>query len=277
MFGDHSLPTLSVFAIMVPFLTLHSSLQHEVLHGHPFKNQMLNDLLVIIPFGLLVPYYRFKDTHLTHHNDTNLCDPYDDPESWYQAPDDWFARSKFSQTVFEINNTLVGRMLLGPLIGMTGFVKNDVLQIVGGDWLTGAKWALHIVLAGLLLALVSRFGNLSIGSYFLAAYGGMSLLMIRTFLEHQAEEKVEGRTVIIEKGGIFGFLFLYNSYHAVHHAHPGYPWYRLPKLFRENRERFLKMNDGYSYPGYWEVFRQFGFKRKEKVPYPLKLNKENQG
>lgn len=92
--------------------------------------------------------------------------------------------------------------------------------------------------------------------------------MVRTFLEHQAHEKVRGRSVIIEKGGLFAFLFLNNSYHAVHHAYPGYAWYRLPRLFFENRERFLKINKGYAYPTYSAIFKAYFFKRKEPVRFP---------
>jgi fatty acid desaturase len=92
--------------------------------------------------------------------------------------------------------------------------------------------------------------------------------MVRTFLEHQAHEKVRGRSVIIERGGFFAFLFLNNSYHAVHHAYPGYAWYRLPELFFTNRERFLKINKGYAYSSYREIFRRYLFKRKEPVPLP---------
>ena len=74
--------------------------------------------------------------------------------------------------------------------------------------------------------------------------------------------------MIIENGGVFAFLFLNNSYHAVHHAYPGYAWYRLPRLFFENRDRFLKINKGYAYPTYRAIFREYFFKRKEPVPYP---------
>jgi len=60
-----------------------SSLQHEVLHGHPFQNQWLNEALVFPALALFVPYLRFKDTHLIHHDDPNLADPYKGPEPHY--------------------------------------------------------------------------------------------------------------------------------------------------------------------------------------------------
>ena len=52
--------------------TQFSSLQHEVLHGHPFRNQRLNEALVFPALALVMPYQRFRDTHLQHHRDPTL-------------------------------------------------------------------------------------------------------------------------------------------------------------------------------------------------------------
>jgi len=271
--GQLQAQPLFMALILAPLITLFSSLTHEVTHGHPFRSGLANDLLMIIPYGLLVPHYRFKDTHLAHHKDVNLCDPYDDPESWYQARADWQQRSRISLAVFNFNNTLFGRMLIGPLIGMTGFIKCDFHHAMRGEWHIGGKWMLHITLAAILLASVAMYGALPVWSLLLAAYLGMSLLMVRTYLEHQAHEKVRGRSVIIENGGLFAFLFLNNSLHAVHHAYPAMAWYRLPKLFADNRERFLKLNDGYAFGSYRTVFSRFFFSRKEPVPIEDALDK----
>lgn len=273
LFGFFPIGEIWIIVLLTPLLTLYSSTQHEVMHGHPFQNQTLNDWLVIQPWGLLTPYHRFKDTHLAHHRDVNLCDPFDDPESWYQDPSDWEARSALSRSVFNFNNTLIGRMLIGPAIGITGFVKCDLHSICKGEVLIAGKWLLYFAFLTVLLYLVERYGAASIGGYFVAAYFGMSLLMVRTFLEHQAHEKVRGRSVIVENGGFLGWLFLNNSFHAVHHACPNLAWYRLPEFYRLKRAHFLEMNEGYSYASYREIFKQFSFKRKEPVPLPLDLNK----
>ena len=42
-------------------------------------------LLVGLPIGLVYPFRRFKALHLRHHADERLTDPFDDPESYYQA------------------------------------------------------------------------------------------------------------------------------------------------------------------------------------------------
>ena len=47
------------------------------------------------------------------------------------------------------------------------------------------------------------------------------------------------------------------------------PWYRLPRLYFANRERYLARNDGYMYRSYAEVFRRYLFRAKDPVPHPL--------
>ncbi len=269
VFGAHGVPELATALVLTPLLTLFSSLQHELLHGHPFRRRIFNHMLGSVPIGVIVPYLRFRDTHLEHHRDTQLCDPYDDPESWYQMRSEWERRGKFSKRLFNFNNMLAGRMLIGPFIGMTGFVLWDIKRIRAGQYHIAWKWLAHFATLVPLVTLIGFFGTISVWMYLVAAYLGMSLLMVRTFLEHQAHEKARGRSVIIESRGLFSFLFLNNSLHAVHHAHPKVAWYRLPELYQRNRERFLQMNEGYQLASYGEVFRRFFLKQKEPVPYPL--------
>jgi fatty acid desaturase len=95
-------------ALMV---TLHSSLQHEALHGHPTRSAALNEALVFPALGLFVPYRSFRETHLRHHNDANLTDPYDDPESWYLPLPEWNRAGSARRRLLNLNNTLAGRLL----------------------------------------------------------------------------------------------------------------------------------------------------------------------
>ena len=74
---------------MVLALVLHASLTHEVTHGHPLPSRVASEALVHFNPGLAVPYLRFRDTHLAHHQDAILTDPYDDPESNYLDPANW--------------------------------------------------------------------------------------------------------------------------------------------------------------------------------------------
>lgn len=249
-------------------VTLHSSLQHEVLHGHPTDHRQLNEAFVFLPLGLLFPYGRFRDTHLAHHRDEFLTDPYDDPESNFQNPQVWAGLSPVLRGLLLFNNSLAGRMLVGPLVGAVCFIYGDLRAIRRGDRAVLRDWLLH--LAGLVcLIQLLQWSSMPTWAYVLSAYMALSILKIRTFLEHRAHDIARCRTVIIEGGRVLPFLFLNNNLHAVHHAKPGLAWYRLPALYRARKEDFLRRNDGYTYASYGEVFRRYFLRAKDPVPHPL--------
>lgn len=256
-------------------IALQSSLQHEVLHGHPFARRWIGDALVITSFNLFVPYLRFRDTHLAHHHDANLTDPYDDPESNYLDPAVWARLPVWRRALLKANNALLGRMVLGPFIGQMAFMQSDWRAILAGDRAVLWGWLWHIPVTGALIALVMA-APLPVWAYLMACYAGLGLLKIRTFLEHQAHERASGRTVIIEDRGPLAFLFLNNNLHVVHHMHPRLPWYRLPALYRANRDRYLTRNGGYAYPSYAAVARRHLFWPKDPVPHPLYRGADHQ-
>lgn len=256
-------------AILVTALSvaLHSSLQHEVLHGHPFRDTRLNTLLVSPSLSLVIPYLRFRDTHLAHHMDCELTDPYDDPETNFLDESVWQRLPGWLQSALNVNNTLAGRMALGPLVGTLQFLVCE-LRTARHDARVLRGWLWHIPMVAPVIAWVI-WSPMPFWAYALAAYGGLSLLRIRTFLEHQTHEKSRARSVIIEDRGPLAFLFLNNNLHVVHHMHPRVAWYQLPKLYRQNRERYRRLNDGYVYRSYAEVFRQHLFSQKDPVAHPL--------
>ncbi len=256
------------FVLLVLALTLHSSLAHEILHGHPFGHTQAETLLGLWQPGLFVPYLRFKRTHLAHHRDANLTDPYDDPESNYLDPAVWNGLAGWQRQVLQINNTLAGRIVIGPLIGMFMFWRGDLAAIRRGAPHVARDWLAHLPGVVLTLWLVG-LSDMSVWLYLLACYCALSVLRIRTFLEHQAHARVSGRTVIIEDRGLLAFLFLNNSLHVVHHMHPDVPWYRLWPLYRAQRERYVTRNGGYVYASYGEVFRRYLWRCKDDVPHPL--------
>jgi fatty acid desaturase len=102
-----------------------------------------------------------------------------------------------------------------------------------------------------------------------SVYLGISLLRIRTFLEHRAHDNHRGRSVIVTDRGPLSLLFLNNNYHAVHHSHPGVAWYELPRLYMSKKDHFLQRNDGYFFKNYAQVFRQYFLRVKDPVPHPL--------
>lgn len=247
---------------------LHSSLTHEVLHGHPFRSCFWNAALVFPPLTLVVPYLRFKDTHLAHHREPLLTDPYDDPETNFLDPEVWGQQARWKQALLQINNTLAGRMLLGPAIGTWAFWKGDWALIRGGDRRVILGWVLHLAGLPFVLAWVA-YAGMPIWAFLLGTYASLSILKIRTFLEHRAHEAAPGRSVIIEDRGPLALIFLNNNLHAVHHLHGSVAWYDLPRLYRENKARYVERNAGYVYRSYGEIFRRYFLRAKDPVPHPL--------
>lgn len=245
-----------------------SSLQHEVLHGHPFRQDWLNEILVFPALMLVIPYRRFKETHLAHHHDPNLTDPYDDPESNYLEPKVWARMPRMVQHLLRLNNTLAGRFILGPVIGIFAFLRGEISHLIAGDRKVWSAWGLNLL--GLLpLIWALQVTQMSFWAYLGAVYLGLALLRLRTFLEHRAHAQHRARTVIIEDRGPFALLFLNNNLHVVHHMHPQVPWYDLPALYAARKDHFQRRNEGYVYRNYWQIMRKYLWHAKDPVSHPI--------
>jgi len=265
------LPALSLWSavpVLAVLAAFHSSLSHEVVHGHPFASRRLNEALVWPVLVLAVPFARFRDTHLAHHHDAVLTDPYDDPESNYLDAADWTRLPMWLRAVFQINATLLGRLVIGPIVGQVMWMRGDLRAIRAGDGAVLRGWLWHLPSMVAVLAVVA-VSPMPVWAYLLAAWGALSLLKIRTFLEHQASDKPRARTVIIEDRGPLAFLFLNNNLHVVHHMHPRVPWYRLPALYRANPQRYLGCNGGYRFRSYAQVFARYLWRAKDPVVHPI--------
>jgi fatty acid desaturase len=250
-------------------LAQHSSLQHEVIHGHPTCNKALNDALVFPALGLLLPYERFREMHLAHHYDPLLTDPHDDPESNYLDPAAWARLRRPTRVVLAANNTLLGRMLIGPFLGTWVLWSADFRAIRAGDRQVARAYLLHALGIVPVAAWLAWAGTMPVWAYLAGCWLALAILRIRTFLEHQAHERAPARSVIIEDRGPLALLFLNNNFHAVHHAHPRLPWYRLPAEYARRREEFLRRNGGYRYGSYAEVFVCHFVRRKDPVAHPI--------
>ena len=246
----------------------YSSLQHEILHGHPFRSTRLNEALGTPALTLTVPFGRFRDTHLAHHHDPVLTDPYDDPESNYLDPVVWARVPVWLKLLYRANNTLFGRVTLGPLLGNILWLAGEAKLLMRGQPGVRRDWALHLLGLVPVVAWLS-YAAMPWWAYLLAAWIGHGLLKIRTYLEHRAHEAARARTVIIEDRGPLALLFLNNNLHVVHHMHPSVPWYRLPALYRDNADHYRRRNDHYIYRNYAEIFRRYLFAAKDPVPHPL--------
>ena len=250
-------------------ITLHSSLQHEVLHGHPFPGRRaLGEALVYPSLNLVIPYARFRDTHLAHHIDERLTDPYDDPETNFYDPAVWAKMAHWQQQIMQLNNTLLGRMFIGPLISQVMFMRGDWREVRQGNRAIIVAWGIHLLSSALVITVVVK-SPMPIWIYLMCCYFAMSVLKIRTFLEHRAHQYSTARTVIIDDKGPLAFLFLNNNLHAVHHLHPQVAWYNLPRLYRDNTDSYDRFNENYNYRSYAQVIARYFVKAKDPVPHPL--------
>lgn len=268
VFWDTLWPLIAVPAALS--VALHSSLQHEILHGHPTRSGLINEILVSLPVGLAIPYRRFRDLHLKHHNDDRLTDPYDDPESFYLPPERWGRASPVIRAVFRINGTFAGRLVIGPALAMVGFWRTEIRLMLAGDHRVIGAWLRHGVGVAVVLAILDRAG-VPVWQYVLgAAYPGMSLIMVRSFIEHRAAPTTAHRTAIVEAGPFWRLLFLNNNLHSVHHEHPTIAWFRLGAIWQRERDRVLERNGGYYLKGYGEVLRRWGIRRREPLVHPFR-------
>jgi fatty acid desaturase len=264
-------PQFPALALVMMALTaaLHSSLQHEALHGHPTRKVWVNELLVgLVPLAPAYPFRRFKTLHLRHHCDERLTDPYDDPESYYLDGRQWSALSAPMRLALKVNNTLLGRMIIGPVLMVGAFIGSELRLARGGDKDVLQAWALHGV--GLLITaqLLGAVFGIPFWLYVITSgYLGMSIIAIRTYCEHQAAGDPNHRTIIVERSPL-AWMFLNNNLHLVHHKLPTLAWYKLPAAMAERRDEWVNMNNGYVFDGYRDIFKRYAFKRKEQVVHP---------
>jgi fatty acid desaturase len=259
-----------LWPVAILAMTLHSSLQHEALHGHPTSDRLVNEAFVFLPVGLAYPYRRFRALHLQHHHDERLTDPFEDPESNYMSPEQWAQAGPILRKLRQINNTQVGRLLIGPAFSVIGFASTEWRRLRAGEDGVRLAWLLHAIGMVPVFWWVTWISGIHPLTYVLGfAYPTLSMLSVRTFIEHQAVPQSPHRTIINEDRGLFAFLFLFNNLHFVHHSHPALAWYKLPALYRQNRTSFLAGNGGYYARSYGEVLRRYGLRRKEPVEHPL--------
>jgi fatty acid desaturase len=263
-----ALPTYITIILLSIAIALHSSLQHETLHMLEPRWPVFGYLIGYPALGLAIPYDRFRDLHLAHHVNEILTDPFDDPESNYLVDEIWVTLPPIIQTVLRFNNTLLGRILIGPLVGQVAFIRAEVTACRAGDRAAISGWIKFIPSVAIVLLWLSYVGNISGLAYGVSCYLGLSILKIRTYIEHRAHEISNGRSVIVEDRSLLAFLFLNNNFHAVHHAHPNIAWYNLPASFHAQREKFLHQNNDFYFKNYLAVFSQFFTREKDGVAHP---------
>lgn len=251
-------------------VALHGSLQHEVVHGHPTKNRWLNEALVFPSLWLWLPFRRYRDSHLRHHACPVLTDPLADPESFYRTSRQWAEMPPWQRALLRANNTLLGRLTFGPALAAIQYLCGELRRgMSGGEGRTTA-WLLHGLSVAAVLGWVMMVCGIPLLEYLaLYVYPGLSLTLLRSYIEHQASDVAAERTAVVESGPLLSLAFLNNNLHAIHHEEPGVAWYRLPERWRTRRAARLSEPGCYHLSGYRAVAAKYLVRAKEPVHWPL--------
>ena len=262
------LPWWVILPVGGTLVALYGSLQHEVIHGHPTRYRKANEAMVFLTLWLWLPYPIYRDTHIQHHKNELITDPFDDPESYYVSAAAWDNMGKLQQSLYLLRNTLTGRLLIGPLWVMMSFLKSELLLCLRGDGYRAKVWSVHLISVFATVLWLNYCGIPLLEYMLLFVYPGMSLTLLRSFLEHQADPLPAHRTAIVQSHTFLSLLFLNNNLHALHHEQPGLAWYQLPSVWRADRRDILQRNGGYYYSGYLSLFKQYLFKPKAHPRHP---------
>ena len=260
--------TVLRYEVLTPWLAIpmlgvlgawHLSMQHEVLHGHPFKNQFLNDVLGGIPVTLWIPYLAFKKDHHEHHL-SDLTNPALDNESYYVSQEQWDKAGKIRRAAWTANRTILFRMFVWTIVSTITYVLTVLKRAVRNEKSDRLAVALHVVGLVFVVYLVS-LSSMPLWQFALGTtYGGRILNAIRPFPEHKYQSGVETRTAMIMAGRFMSLLMLNNNLHVAHHDEPGVPWYRYDNLMQRVNAVQRARDAGVLYEGgYAEIFRRFSF------------------
>ena len=239
-------------------LAWHFSLQHEAIHGWLSIPKWLRTSLVWLPIGGWLPYEIYREAHSRHHRNTFLTYPGEDTESQYHTRRDWQHYSGLWRLLWIVNQTLLGRMVIGPALRLRKLVFNETRLLRSRDYHHVIPWLRFALGLSAVLWFVSAVGGMPIWRYYvLFVYPGIGLGMVRAFIEHRWGEKPGQRTAVVESNWVFGLLFLWNNLHIVHHLYPAMPWFEIPGFWRQHRARLLAHNGDYRFAGYGEIARRW--------------------
>ena len=269
-FAYNRWPLLLVAPLAVLLITLHSSLQHEIVHGHPTRWIRFNRLLGMVPLALWLPYDRYRQLHRIHHIEELLTDPLDDPETFYVTPERWAGFTPVTRYFLEVQQTLAGRIVVGSFWRIGVFLHAEWRAVRANDGDVRRAWLEHLAWCVPVILWLKLVCGMPLWIYVLAmVIPANGIQLIRSFAEHRAGADARERVALVEDSWILGPLFLFNNLHALHHEVPKIPWYELPARYHLTRERLIAENGGLVYRTYFEVARRFLFRRHDEVPHPL--------
>ncbi|MGH8699593.1 MAG: fatty acid desaturase [Burkholderiales bacterium] len=239
----------------------HFSLQHEAIHSFRSVPDWLRWAVVLLPLGLWLPFPLYYRAHRKHHQNTHLTEPGVDTESFYVRQADWQRMSPAMKAILVTNQTLAGRVIVGPMLRLARLAKRETLMVARGDFSHLPHWALHVVLVAGLFGYISGVCGMPWWQYVAGiAWPAFGLGWVRSFIEHRYGVRPGERTGIIESNAFWSLLFLNNNLHAAHHLHPKMPWFRIPGFYREHRAKLLAHCGNYVFPSYGAIARRWLFR-----------------
>jgi len=236
----------------------HLSMQHEIVHGHPFRSQTMNAVVGSIPVTLWIPFLCFRRDHLEHH-EADLTNPDLDNESYYVSQEAWDRAGRIRRAAYWANRTLLFRMFVWVLVSTVSYLWMVLKQAVAGTHGRRQAIALHLVGLVPVVWFVSEVAGMPLWQYALGVtYGGRVLNALRPFPEHKYLTDSTERTAMIMAGPVMSLLMLNNNLHVAHHDEPWVPWYDYRSLVArvDAVERARKIGLLYE-GGYLEVFRKY--------------------
>lgn len=255
-----ALPWWVIMPVEAYLLAWHFSLQHEAIHSFRGVPAWLRFAVVFPPLGLWFPFPLYRKSHTTHHRDVQLTVPGVDTESYYVRRADWERMSRARRALLTVNQTMAGRLLIGPALRMWIMIDRETGRVRKGDYTHLPHWAVHVAAVAALFWFISGVCRMPWWQYcLLVAYPGLSLGLLRAFTEHRAAEDSQERTASVESNVLFGMLYLYNNLHVAHHLKPAMPWYEIPEYYRTNRADLLKGNGHFVYRGYAQLAKRYLF------------------
>jgi fatty acid desaturase len=257
------LPWPQLLAAGAWLIAWQGSLQHEVIHGHPTRDQRINDAIGFVPLSLWLPYVIYKRDHTAHHATPHLTDPLDDSESSYLQ-----RAGGLRHVLVAIEAPLSGRMLFGPPIRIARFWRNELFRAARDPRGAARDWLPHLAGVALVLAWLDHVG-LSLWVYVLCfVWPGVALSLVRSYAEHRASANPAARTAIVTDFGPLALLFLNNNLHVWHHLRPKRAWYTLPALYRAAPNAFPHAP---RYKHYGVIFARFFLRPHDQLVHPSPL------
>jgi fatty acid desaturase len=266
----HDLPLWIGAPLCAALLAWHGSLQHETIHDHPTPSRRLNWALGSPPLSLWIPYRTYRTSHLQHHRHggRHLTEVFRDPESFFLRPGTLARGGPLRRAMYRANCTLVGRLILGPALGLLRLWAIEARKVLAGDRRCRIIWARHTIAVAMVLLWTAGVCHIPVAVYAMfIVYPSISLSHLRSFAEHRADPEPSLRTRAVEAHPVWALIFLNNNLHIAHHAHPKLPWHQLPRVWRQMRTSAIGAGLVF-HRGYRQVVDDYLFRPVIGVEHP---------